>query len=396
MSSINLLPKSFNFDDKKDQNNGSKFAILISLIMVLIPVMLYTVLHFKNINHFKAIDGLNSEVETINEEIKKKIENNKLLMVEDKAADANSLLANHPYFTKVIDLINENLIADLYPASMIIDFNKQELITVEFEAVAKNNATIASQILVFKNMVEIKDVIVDSIIPTKEGYKEFNVKLEIEKQIIFYKELSDEEKLIKNCEEAEEEIKKGDSIIKIKVEGFCYLAEAIKAGKADICGELKIDYNRCSCNAIVNFLSTKSDEEKEGIIGETETSYYKTSKRILAEPVLKEVINSSCVVKDEEIIAWCNSTENKDGTESCYLLAAVDNERKSICNEIENSCYQCSCNTLLDFLSAKSDKEKEEIIGDRERPLRWIVDDIFGNHEIIDTVNNLCEDICQD
>lgn len=399
MSSINLLPKSFDFDDKERQEGESKFAILVSLAIVLIPIILYAVLYFNNVNSSEEIFTLNSRIEGLDKEIEERIENNKLLMLEDKAADANNLLIGHPYFTKVIDLVNKNLIDDLYLTSMIIDFDEQEFITVSFNAVAKRNSTIASQILVFKNMTEIKNVSMENTAPTEEGYAKFDINLEIEKQIIFYKEPSEEEKLIKGCKEIEEEIKNYNSTIKIGIEDSCYLIEAIriaiKTGKTDICKETKTNYSKCSCNAMVNFLSEKSKEEKEEIIDKLGTSYYETSRRLFAEPALKEIINSSCVMKNEEITEWCNDNESELEKENCYLLAAVDNERKSICSEIENSCYECSCNALTDFLSAKSEEEKEEIIGNREISTQQIIENIFKKDEIISTVNLLCEDVCQ-
>ena len=395
MSSINLLPKNFGSDDGKKQNSGSRFAILISLVMILIPIILCAVLYFKNINYSQEVTGLSSEVEKIDEEIKKKIENNKLLLVEDKAAVANSLLTDHPYFTNIINLINKNLIADLYLTSMTIGFDKQKPVTVEFKTIAKNNPTIASQIFVFKNMTEIENVAVNNIAPTEEGFLEFNIKLEIAEQVIFFKELTAEEKIIRNCKRTEEKIESDNLTIKISVEDSCCLIEAIRTEETDICQGIETDYNKCSCNAIVDFLSLKSKEEKVEIIGSLKTPYYETGKRILAEPILKEVINSSCIIKDEEIVAWCSNSKNEHEKESCYLLATIDSERKSICNEIKNSCYQCSCSALIDFLAIKSDEEKEEIIGDKERPTQWIVDDIFKNYEIADAVNNLCEDICQ-
>ena len=190
MSSINLLPKNFNFDDKEKQGSGSKFAILTSFTIVLIPIILCAVLYFKNTNFSKEIDNLNSEIEIIDEEIKKRVEDNKLLMVENKAADANSLLAKHPYFTKVVNLINESLVTDLYLTSLEIDFDKQEFVTVKLEAVAKNSSIIASQILIFKNISDVNSINVDDITPNEEGYTDFNMRLEIKKQIIFYEGLS--------------------------------------------------------------------------------------------------------------------------------------------------------------------------------------------------------------
>jgi len=399
MSSINLLPKSFNFDDEEKEESENRFAILVSLVIILIPMILYTVLHFNNINSSEEITVLNSKIEAIDKEIEKRIEDNKLLILEDKAADANNLLVDHPYFTKLINLINKNLIDDLYLTSMLINFDRQEFITVELNAIAKRNSTIASQILVFKNMTEVKSVNMESTAPTEEGYAGFDLNLEIEKQVIFYKELSEEEKLIKGCKEIKEEIKNYNSTIKIGIEDSCYLVEAMriaaKTGKTNICKETKTNYGRCSCNAMVNFLSEKSKEEKEEIISKLGDSYYEANKLIFADPTLKEVIDSFCVMKNEEIIEWCNDNKNELEKENCYLLSAIDNERKFVCGEIENSCHECSCNALIDYLSTKSDEEKEEIIGDREGSAQQIVEGIFKKDEIINTVNNLCEHACQ-
>ena len=198
MSSINLLPKSSDFNDREKQNSKNKLAILTSLTItaiILTPIIFYAILYFKNINSSEKIDSLNAEIEILDEEIREKIENNKLLTVENKAADANNLLAQHPYFTKVINLINKNLIANLYLTSLIIDFDKQEFLTIKIKAVAKNSSTIASQTLVFKNMPNVDSVKVSDIIPTKEGYVDFNMELDVKKQIIFYEETTNDKKI---------------------------------------------------------------------------------------------------------------------------------------------------------------------------------------------------------
>ena len=82
--------------------------------MIFLPVVFYIGLRVDNYYALKEIVVLNSNVEAADEEIGKEVSDNKFLIAETKAKKNNLLLAKHTYFTKVLNLIRGNLIADVY------------------------------------------------------------------------------------------------------------------------------------------------------------------------------------------------------------------------------------------------------------------------------------------
>jgi len=122
MSSINLLPGDVNLGQGKE--NKTRIAGPASAFMVIASLLLFLVLF--GVNKFmleKDVESLGLELKKKDNQIEKEIKNNKLLSLENRVVDARFLLANHPYFGNVINIIQDNLVEEVYLFGVDISYN---------------------------------------------------------------------------------------------------------------------------------------------------------------------------------------------------------------------------------------------------------------------------------
>lgn len=186
MSSINLLPKNIKFKAESIKSEKSNFAFVISLLMILFTVVSLVGLYVSNYYALKKIDLLSSEVEAADKKIEKEISNNKFLIAETKAKKNNLLLAKHTYFTKVLNLIKNNLVEDVYLDKLFTSRTKEGTIVFELNGVARTYQSVVSQAYVFKNIPNIKEVDIISVSINDNGHEEFGIVLEFEERVLFY------------------------------------------------------------------------------------------------------------------------------------------------------------------------------------------------------------------
>lgn len=184
MSSINLLPKTFG--SKYREVGARKIASLVSFLMIAISIVVCAYLYISNHNISKEIELLNSNISKADEKLNEEISNNKLLSVEIRGENTRLILENHVYFTKVIGVIQNNLIDEAYLNSMSISYSNSKDLVFNFDGVAKDYSSVASQLSVFKNLPLIKDTQIEKISINKMGLLDFNCNLKIEESILFY------------------------------------------------------------------------------------------------------------------------------------------------------------------------------------------------------------------
>ena len=190
MPSINLLPKNIKFKTELVKKEKSNVAFVISFLVIFLPIAFFAGLRVDNYYALEEIVVLNSNVEAADEEIEKEVSDNKFLIAETKAKKNNLLLAKHAYFTKVLNLIRGNLIADVYLDRLFIstESTKEEgLVIVEFSGIAKNYQSIMSQMHIFKNLPNVENADVMNISVDRNGREEFEGILKFKKDVIFYK-----------------------------------------------------------------------------------------------------------------------------------------------------------------------------------------------------------------
>lgn len=188
MSSINLLPKNIKFKAESIKSEKSNFAFVISLLMVLATIVSLAGLYVNNYYALKKIDLLSSEVEAADKKIEKEISNNKFLIAETKAKKNNLLLAKHTYFTKVLDLIKNNLTEDVYLDELFTSKTKEGTIVFELNGIARTYQSVVSQAYIFKNFPNIREVNITSVSIDDQGHEEFGITLEFEERVLFYED----------------------------------------------------------------------------------------------------------------------------------------------------------------------------------------------------------------
>lgn len=185
MSSINLLPKTF--DSKYKEVGARKVVSFISFLMVVISVVIYVCLYVNNYNVSKEIEVLNSSISEVDKKLNEEISNNELLSVEIKGENTKLILEKHVYFTKAVGIIQNNLTDEIYLNSLNISYDGDRGLVFDFNGIAKNYSSVASQLSIFKNLPLIKDTQIKEISVNEIGLLDFNCSLKVEESVLFYK-----------------------------------------------------------------------------------------------------------------------------------------------------------------------------------------------------------------
>ncbi len=187
MSSINLLPKNDNFGEIKNQKRSGRVVFGISILLMAIPVIFFAGLYFLNKNSLEEIESLNLEIKTAEEEVEKNFSSTELLLANNNVDNAIFLLSERVYFTKVINIFQENLIDGVYLNFLNIDSIKDDFLISEFDGVARDYSSLVSQIDTLKSNDVFEKVDIRSVSISKEsGYIDFQGNLELKKSAFFY------------------------------------------------------------------------------------------------------------------------------------------------------------------------------------------------------------------
>ena len=187
MPSINLLPKDFKSNNRGSQKQSNKLVLIISILLVVISVVFFAGLYFLNKNSAKEIESLNQEVKMAKEGIEKEFSNTELLLSNSDVDNAILLLSERVYFTKIINIFQNNLGADVYLNSLDINFDKENFLISEFEGVSKDYTSLISQIYIFKNNDIFEEIDIKDISVNKEsGFIDFTGSLKFKQSSFFY------------------------------------------------------------------------------------------------------------------------------------------------------------------------------------------------------------------
>ena len=191
MPSINLLPKDFKSNNRGSQKQSNKLVLIISILLVVISVVFFAGLYFLNKNSAKEIESLNQEVKMAKEGIEKEFSNTELLLSNSDVDNAILLLSERVYFTKIINIFQNNLGADVYLNSLDINFDKENFLISEFEGVSKDYTSLISQIYIFKNNDIFEEIDIKDISVNKEsGFIDFTGSLKFKQSSFFYEKQS--------------------------------------------------------------------------------------------------------------------------------------------------------------------------------------------------------------
>jgi len=186
MPSINLLPKNIKFKTELAKKEKSNVAFIVSFLIIFLPIVFFVGLRVDNHYASEKIVVLNSNVEAADEEIEKEVSDNKFLIAETKAKKNNLLLAKHTYFTKVLNLIRNSLIEDVYLDKLSI-FTESDSIVIKFSGVAKEYQSIVSQMHILKNLPSIESANITDVSIDDKGLEAFEGILKFKKDIVFIK-----------------------------------------------------------------------------------------------------------------------------------------------------------------------------------------------------------------
>ncbi len=185
MPSINLLPKNIKLKTELAKKEKSNVAFTVSLLIIFLSVVFYVGLRVDNYYALKEIVVLSSDVEAADEKIEKEVSDNKFLIAETKAKKDNLLLAEHTYFTKVLNLVRNSLIEDVYLNKLFISA-EPDSISINFSGIAKNYQSVVSQMYIFKNLPNIESADVIKVSVDDDGRESFEGILKFKKDIVFY------------------------------------------------------------------------------------------------------------------------------------------------------------------------------------------------------------------
>ncbi|MCK5122645.1 MAG: hypothetical protein KAQ87_00635 [Candidatus Pacebacteria bacterium] len=187
MSSINLLPKNDNFNEVKNRKWSGRIVFGISILLVAIPVIFFAGLYFLNKNSSEEIENLNLEIKTAEEEIEKSFSKTELLLANSDVDNAISLLSERVYFTKIINIFQENLIDGVYLNSLNINSSEEDSLTSRFDGVARDYSSLISQIDALKSNDVFEKVDIKSVSIGKDnGYIDFQGNLTLKQNAFFY------------------------------------------------------------------------------------------------------------------------------------------------------------------------------------------------------------------
>lgn len=184
MSSINLLPQN-KIKEKREieaEKNDNIPMILSFLLIIIVSSSVVGLYYYKQL-YTKKSDSLSGEILKVDQSLEEATKNSELLSTETIAKDDSFMLATHPYFSKILDFIQNNLGDEVFLSSVLIKIDP-EFVNVSLEANTKDYLSVSSQISILKRAKSVESVIVREI-SDENGLYTFPVTINLNKEIIF-------------------------------------------------------------------------------------------------------------------------------------------------------------------------------------------------------------------
>ncbi len=185
MSSINLLPNG-SAVQKKEIRKGSKSASFVSFFLIILSIASLAFLYFDNQNKAEEAASLESQSSAIDIEIGKEMAKNRLLSADNREDEIAFLLSRHPYFTKAVYFIQDNLMDEAYVDNLKIALGKEESVNIEISGVARNYSNMATQLYVFKNLPAASGFTLKNISENDLGNIDFSGDLNLDIKTVLY------------------------------------------------------------------------------------------------------------------------------------------------------------------------------------------------------------------
>ncbi len=201
MSSINLLPRSVVAEKKfSTEEKNENVPMALSFLMIIAVSASVAGLFFYNQRSIEKNASLDQEITKIDQTLEDATKNNELMLTETMAKDDSFMLETHPYFSKIIDLIQNNLENQVFLSSIKVAIN-EENVNVLLEANAKDYLSISNQISIWKRAESVEAVSLGEV-SDEDGIYEFPVSINLSKDAIYANKKKTEDTAdIKNTEE---------------------------------------------------------------------------------------------------------------------------------------------------------------------------------------------------
>jgi len=184
MNSINLLPKEI-----VHRNNILKQRIIIILASVSIYAIIivsYSFFYADYVMSDLQLTAAKAQLDSIDQVIMKKIEEQRTPVEEEKIKKIISLLNVHPYFSKAFEHINSILSKNVYLMSGDFSIPDEQNVVFKFNAKAKDYRSAMEQISLFKEDYWINDVRVGTFSGNEGNEISFDGSLALKREIISY------------------------------------------------------------------------------------------------------------------------------------------------------------------------------------------------------------------
>lgn len=187
MSSINLLPQ--NYIKKKKETmaeSQNKLPMLLSFLMISLVIFGMAFLYVENRSRRERVDLIKKETVRIDLELEKTVGGNELLVLENKAKFAASILSDQMYFSEVFYYLQERLIENVYAKTIKVEVGGADVADVEVDAefAAKDYLSISDQLYIFKTDPSVEKVSLAGMNEDEDGSISFSLNISMKKSIV--------------------------------------------------------------------------------------------------------------------------------------------------------------------------------------------------------------------
>ena len=167
MSSINLLPK--NIKVKVERKTAIYSSSTISSFLILFSIIISIYYHFEDKKYIQDINSLSSESNLIEVKLEEEINNSrKFIISQTEGENILYMLSVHSYFTKIINYFEQILTDDVFVESYAISIDG-DFVNIDFDGVAKNYESAATQMYIIKEMFKAKKVNIEQLTQKNSG-----------------------------------------------------------------------------------------------------------------------------------------------------------------------------------------------------------------------------------